>query len=120
MNALPAYMQDSVRLYIERGQPPGDFLRAVLENNLIEAFGHADEENERCMRVWARWLYMDVPSSAWGSRKTVNTWIAKGGLMGRAARDADAADEVRDRETLGERRACEAERAHRAMTEVTP
>ena len=120
MNELPAHMQDSARLYIEHGQPPGDFLRAVLENNLIEAFARADDENVRGMRAWVQWLYMDVPHSAWGSREIVNTWIAQGGLMGRIARDEDAVDEVRDRETLTERRACEAERAHRAMTEGTP
>lgn len=120
MNALPAYMQDSVHLYIERGQPPGDFLRAVLENNLTEAFARADDENACSMRAWAQWLYMDAPHSAWGSREIVNTWIAQGGLMGRAARDEDAVDEVRDRETLTERRACEAERVHRAESEGAP
>lgn len=83
MSALPEHMQVSAQRYIEHGQPPGDFLRAVLENNLAEAFGRADTENEQHMREWAQWLYMDVPHAAWGSRECVDSWVAQGGLNAR-------------------------------------
>ena len=41
-------------------------------------------------------------------------------VKGNQGDDRPDAEEVRDRETLTERRACEAERAHRAVTEGTP
>ena len=32
--------------YVEFGTPPGSFLRAVLDNDLIRAFGCADQYNK--------------------------------------------------------------------------
>ena len=73
---LPEHMRESARAYIEDGKPPGDFLRAVLENNFVEALGHADEENRAAIFAWAEWLYNEAPMPAWGSPEKVTAWIA--------------------------------------------
>lgn len=86
MNGLPEHMQASAQAYIEHGQPPGGFLRAVLENDLVDAFELADSENECSMRAWVAWLYRDVPPAAWKSQQAVNDWIKQGGLVGIAER----------------------------------
>lgn len=82
-NKLPAHMQEAARLYVERGIQPGSFLRAVLENNLTESFGQADDENRLFMFEWARWLYNDAPGGCWGSKDVVAEWINRRGLKGK-------------------------------------
>jgi hypothetical protein len=75
---LPEHMQDGARRYIENHIEPGGFMRAVLENNLVEAFARADSINAEHMPQWAQWLYWQCPSSAWGSKSTVDRWLKEG------------------------------------------
>ena len=72
---LPEHMRQGAEDYIERGYKPGSFLRAVLSNNLVEAFGHADGINLAYMHDWVKWLYNEAPSSCWGSERRVADWI---------------------------------------------
>ena len=74
---LPEHMRESARAYVEHGRPPGDFLTAVLCNNLVEAAGRADEENQRALFAWAGWLHNEVPMPAWGSPEKVRDWVAQ-------------------------------------------
>jgi hypothetical protein len=83
MNLEQFPMRQAMQAYVEHGQPPGDFLRAVLSNNLSEAFGRADNENTAIMREYVVWLCNDVPYSAWGSYEIVKAWVESGGLRGR-------------------------------------
>lgn len=76
---IPEHCRDGLRLYVERGIPPGSFVTAVLENNLVEAFGRADHVNMGRIRDYADWLYNDAPSSSWGSPARVKAWIERGG-----------------------------------------
>ena len=71
---LPDHCRDGMRLYVEFGIMPGSFLTAVLENNLVEAFACADEENIHRMFDYASFLYNEMPRNAWGSPKTVQDW----------------------------------------------
>ncbi len=71
---LPEHMQEAARLYIEEGEMPGNFLVAVLTNNLVEAFARADDINQDCMHVWVGWLYNEIPMGAWGSAADVLAW----------------------------------------------
>lgn len=68
--------------YLAYGLPTGDFIRAVLENNLIEAFSRADDDNRQKMVHWASAMCNAMPSKSWGSPEAVKTWIARGGLKG--------------------------------------
>ena len=42
---IPDYMMDGVERYIEQGIEPGDFLSAIITNNLSEAVRRADDEH---------------------------------------------------------------------------
>ncbi len=73
---LPEHMRDSARRYVEDGEPVGSFLRAVLENNFVEALGRADTQNRAAIFAWSAWLYNEAPMDAWGSPEKVTAWIA--------------------------------------------
>jgi hypothetical protein len=83
-SSLPEHMQDGTRLYVEEGIEPGGFTLAVLCNELVEAFGRADQINIAAMFDWADWLFNEAPMGCWGSASKVEAWIAKGGLKGGA------------------------------------
>ena len=80
---LPKHMQSGAQLYIEKGSMPGDFLTAVLENDLTGAFHRADRINKEVIQTWVEWLHWEIPSVAWGSPKLVRQWVIDGGLEGR-------------------------------------
>ena len=56
----------SVVAWVLFAQPTGDFLRAVLMSNLVDAYGRADEQNTAAIPKYVSWLYNDCPSQAWG------------------------------------------------------
>lgn len=74
---LPEHCRDGVRRYIEDGDPIGHFLTAVFENDLVHAFGLADEVNSARMRDYAAFLYNEAPSPCWGSKAVVEVWLKK-------------------------------------------
>lgn len=82
LDQLPEHMRDGMYRWIEHGIKPGGFGVAVLENDLVGAFGRADMTNIRCMKDWANWLYNRAPADCWGSKAAVNKWAAHGGLNG--------------------------------------
>ncbi len=79
---LPEHMRDGARNYVERGQPAGHFLTAVLENDFVEACCRADPENGAALRTWALWVHNETPHNCHGSRDIVAKWIESGGLAG--------------------------------------
>lgn len=72
---IPDATLQGIRLYVEAGVPPGDFLMAVLQNDLKEAFGRADEYNTRAMHSIVQYLYNHVPEVCWGSPEKVKQWL---------------------------------------------
>lgn len=72
---LPEGLQSGMRLYVEQGILPGDFLLGVLENNLVRAVSHADSHNAPRLREIVEWVYWELPSPAWGSPDKVGSWI---------------------------------------------
>jgi hypothetical protein len=52
----------------------GDFLRAVLENNLSGAFGRADEYNLRTLHAIVAYVYNELPSPCHGTPEKVREW----------------------------------------------
>ena len=79
-DALPEHMRSGARLYIEDGIPPGDFMLAILTNDLKGAFGRADEINRSLIETWIRWTYNDIPGGAQGSVELVQAWMNARGL----------------------------------------
>ena len=82
---LPEHMREGTQLWVEHGIMPGGFLTAVLENDLVGAFGKADLENRASMYIWCQWLFNEAPAGCWGSREQVTDWSQRGGLEGAAA-----------------------------------
>lgn len=66
---IPEYMIDGVLRYIEYGVC-GDFLQAVLQNDLAEAAGRADAVNSLHLHNYALLLYR-MPLNLWGSKAAV-------------------------------------------------
>ena len=105
---------DSVQMYVRQARElalrnPEMWARAlhnlsrVAENDLI--FAAMDGDECHAGRVLIQRLRAEIIEAATDAAKDAA---------------ADAEDEVFGRESLTELRACEAERAHRAMTEGTP
>lgn len=61
--------------YLNNGIMPGSFLTAVLQNNLCEAFGRADDENSRNLKNIVGYVYNNIPGSSWGSREKVAEYV---------------------------------------------
>jgi len=90
---IPNYMVEGVEAYIFGGRRPGDFLTAVLKNQLVEAATYADDTNRRLLFEYASMLWQVVPTRAWGSPKKVAAWIEGGGIEGLTrAEDQDGLD----------------------------
>jgi hypothetical protein len=79
---IPNYMVPAVLAYLTEGQIPGNFLTAVLENDLTKAAFHADDRNITCLLEWARTVYNDLPMEAWKSPAKVRAWAKGRGLRG--------------------------------------
>lgn len=73
--AIPDYMIEGLDLWIRFGVLPGDFLVAVLCNDLMEACGRADETNLRNLPAYCAYLYNQAPPGCFGSSAKVEAWI---------------------------------------------
>ena len=72
---IPQHMQGGIIRYYERGLSPGHFLTAVIQNNLSEAVGRADEENVQLLKAYVMWFYNQAPTGSWGSVDNYIRWI---------------------------------------------
>jgi len=67
----------SIEEYINKRTPPSHFLRAVLENNLKEAFGQADMSNRARLFDLTSFMYCEVPTACWGTKERVALWLGE-------------------------------------------
>ena len=76
---IPAHCRAGMKRYIEQGVIPGDFLQAVVENDLVHSFGLADNVNMTHLKDYANFLYNEAPFQSWGSKEIMHAWAkAKG------------------------------------------
>ena len=68
-------IEDSLKRYVDNRILPGEFLTAVLENNLMEALGRADSWNRQKLFEIVQYVYNDLPSKCWGSADKVKAWV---------------------------------------------
>jgi len=68
---------DTINNYVKIGLPPGSFVQAVLENNLMEAFGRADGGNRLSLFSICEYVYNEIPSACHGSPEKVKAWLKK-------------------------------------------
>jgi len=74
---IPEYMRDAIKLYLERGIEPGDFLSAVICNDLREAVGRADDVNIYNLPAYVNFFYNHAPHGCWGSPENMKAWMEK-------------------------------------------
>lgn len=79
---IPAYMDEAILAYVNKGRIPGDFLQAVIGNDLKEAVGRADLENMKNLPAYVYYFYNETPTPCWGSREKMNKWAEHSGLKG--------------------------------------
>ena len=66
----PPGVRESLERYRDDGCPVGDFLEAVLSNDLMSAFARADADNTEALGHIVAWVYEYMPRSIWGDRQT--------------------------------------------------
>lgn len=69
--------KESINDYVKNGVPTGGFLKAVLENNLSESMGRADESSHENLFSICEYIYCYVPMECWGSPEKVLAWLKK-------------------------------------------
>ena len=74
--AIPERMMASLRAYVMEGRPVGNFLSALLSNNLMETFAYADDENIAAIKDYVKLVYNFLPGNSHGSADRVRNWIA--------------------------------------------
>jgi len=82
---VPLHVQTGLLNWVVDHLQPGDFLSAVLRNDLRDACCRADEYNR--LKLWAivAWLHNHATMNCWGSEDRFEAWaaarnpVAKGG-----------------------------------------
>lgn len=72
---IPAHMRGAIERYIIERLKPGDFLTAVICNDLSETVARADSENRRLIPIYVRWFYNYAPGLCWGTKAKMNAWL---------------------------------------------
>lgn len=68
---------EALKQYVKYGFDPGAFLRAVLENDLISALGHANDMNMRNIPAYVEYMEEEMPRESYGSPVLVQKWMKK-------------------------------------------
>lgn len=75
--AVPARIRRSLDDYAASGLPTGACLRAVLSNDLRQAFARADVEVAAAMPAILAYISSRLPFGSWGSPEAVDAWIRR-------------------------------------------
>jgi hypothetical protein len=71
---VPSHMHEGIVRYVEQGIVPGDFLQAVINNDLKRACMFADDHNKDRLHCFVMWFYNQAPSGCWGHENAVRDW----------------------------------------------
>ena len=82
---VPSHLHTGLRDWIVFGQGVGDFLTAVLTNDLSGAALRADSVNSYALIQIVKWVTWHAPSVCYGSREKFDAWHERGGLAGHRA-----------------------------------
>ena len=81
-SGIPEYMHGALIRYICKGIPPGDFLEALLSNDLSGTYRRADSVNQTKVLEYIKFLYNYAPSGCWGSEDNYCEWCKHRGFFG--------------------------------------
>jgi hypothetical protein len=73
---IPAHMRDALTRYVVDRVAPGNFLQAVIRNDLRDACGRADADNLLLLPTYVKWFYNVAPGRCWGSPENYKAWLA--------------------------------------------
>lgn len=73
---IPTHMQETIKRYVIEKVRPGDFLSAIIKNDLRNAIGHADSENLPLIKLYVQWFYNRAPMACTGSESAMNSWLS--------------------------------------------
>ena len=74
---IPDYMIGGLVRYVVHHIEPGDFLCAVIANDLLGAYQCADRTNSDKLYNYVQFFYRHAPPQCWGSREALKAWLAK-------------------------------------------
>lgn len=74
---IPDEILSDLRVWFlgERPYPFGEFVMAVLSNDLMRACHHADDYNRHILYDYAKLLFNEAPAGCWGTREKVAAWL---------------------------------------------
>jgi hypothetical protein len=72
---IPAGILEDLNLYGAMHQDPGDFLQAVLANDLSAAVGRADHKNVGILADIVTHVHNHLPRRCYGSWEVVRGWL---------------------------------------------
>lgn len=67
--------RESIDAYVATGRPAGEFLDAVMSNDLVDAIRRADARAIDNLPHIVSYLYNETPAGCWGSRERVREWV---------------------------------------------
>lgn len=76
VNRCPQEIKESLARYVQ-GCPTGDFLQAVLGNDLRGACERADDINQSLLFDIVYYIYNELPAACWGSPAKVQAWLER-------------------------------------------
>lgn len=68
---------DTINRYVLNGHVPGEFIGAILCNDLSSSFKNADDDNLKRIFALVSYIYNYIPMNAHGSLARVNAWLAR-------------------------------------------
>lgn len=79
---LPSHIKDAIDEWAAFGRRQGGFVMAVLENDLLNAFSHADESNRqpKVMQDIIWYVHNETPMYSHGSAERCEKWPTRIGL----------------------------------------
>lgn len=83
-------IREALDAYAQTGRPVGSFLTAVLSNDLFEACARADPYNLDTLPIITAYVFNHLPAESYGSRESMESWIAHRGQVGRPEATAAA------------------------------
>jgi hypothetical protein len=89
---IPSRLMEALQRYVRDGIPPGQFLQAVLRNDLQDAVARGDAQSLAALRHVVGWLYNCAASSCWGRPEAVEEWLATDARRRQLFADAAARD----------------------------
>ncbi len=72
---IPERMMPGIDRYVNHKVRPGDFLQAIICNDLKLACLFADDENIKNLPAYVDYFYNEVPANCWGSEMAMLDWL---------------------------------------------